>query len=173
MHHLARPPMAGHGDGANLADSLRPLGDPLEIRISASSLVRCRPGDLQTHELESVHSSELSGTRAVEPDDLAKWIEEQATAFSSRGTQAGRWMAETLLELAATARFLGARTPEQFETRKETLEQDHFSVRPCPRIVGRYQAWDIVDGRGKVVRACTDLFDAMMWIQQRLAASGQ
>ena len=35
-------------------------------------------------------------------------------------------------------------------------------------MIGRYQAWDIVDGRGQIVRACTDLFDAMMWIQQRL-----
>ena len=80
-------------------------------------------------------------------------------------------MAETMLELAATARFLGAETPEQFETRKQTLDRDRLSVRPCPKVVGRYQAWDIVDGRGKVVRACTDLFDAMMWIQRRLLAS--
>ena len=106
----------------------------------------------------------------AEPDCLAEWIEAQAESFQAQRTQAGTWLAETMRELAATARFLGADSPEQFETRKQTLEQERLSVRPCPRVVGRYQAWDIVDGRGQVVRACTDLFDAMMWIQQRLAA---
>jgi hypothetical protein len=80
-------------------------------------------------------------------------------------------MAETMMELAATARFLGAATPEQFETRMQTLERERFSVRPCPKVVGRYQAWDIIDGRGRIVRACTDLFDAMMWIQRQLSTS--
>lgn len=106
-----------------------------------------------------------------EPDRLADWIEEQAAAFKAQETQAGQWMAETMFELAATARFLGAATPEQFETRKQTLEQERLSLRPCPKVVGRYQAWDVVDGRGKVVRACADLFDAMMWIRQRLSPS--
>jgi hypothetical protein len=106
----------------------------------------------------------------AEPDRLADWIEEQAAAFKAQQTQAGQWMAETMFELAATARFLGAATPEQFETRKQTLEQERLSVRPCPKVVGRYQAWDVVDGRGKVVRACTDLFDAMMWIQAKLSS---
>jgi len=105
----------------------------------------------------------------AEPDRLADWIEEQAEGFKAQETQAGQWMAETMFELAATARFLGAATPEQFETRKQTLEQERLSLRPCPKVVGRYQAWDVVDGRGKVVRACADLFDAMMWIRQRLS----
>lgn len=108
---------------------------------------------------------------SAEPDRLADWIEEQAAAFKAQETQAGQWMAETMFELAATARFLGAANPEQFETRKQTLEQERLSLRPCPKVVGRYQAWDVVDGRGKVVRACSDLFDAMMWIQQRLSPS--
>lgn len=110
---------------------------------------------------------------AAEPDRLADWIEAQAVGFQAQRTRAGRWMAETMRELAATARFLGATTPEQYEARKQTLERERLFVRPRPKVAGRYQAWDVVDGRGKVVRACTDLFDAMMWIQQRFVAPTQ
>ncbi len=119
----------------------------------------------------TVESRDFSEAATLEPACLPDWIEEQAGVFQAQQTQAGRWMAETMLELAATARFLGASTPEQYETRKQTLERDQLSVRPCPKVVGRYRAWEIVDGRGKVVRTCSDLFDAMMWIQQRLGSS--
>ena len=110
---------------------------------------------------------EFSEGGNLEPASFPEWIEEQAGAFKAQRTQAGQWMAETMLELAATARFLGASTPEQYETRKQTLERDRLAVRPCPRIVGRYRAWEIVDGRGAVIRTCNDLFDAMMWIQKQ------
>ncbi len=45
-----------------------------------------------------------------------------------------------------------------------------LGVRPCPKVAGRYQAWDVIDTKGRVVRACTDLFDAMMWIREHFAA---
>jgi hypothetical protein len=142
------------------------IGNPVD---SGGAREVGRPGPAPSEPETSANSVPVPKTNSepAEPDSLAEWIEEQAAAFKLQQTQAGQWMAETMLELAATARFLGAATPEQFETRKQTLECERFSVRPCPKVVGRYQAWDIIDGRGKIVRACTDLFDAMMWIQQQ------
>lgn len=44
-----------------------------------------------------------------------------------------------------------------------------YGVRPLPKVAGRYQEWDVLDASGRVVRRCSDLFDAMMWIQDRAA----
>src|SRR6185437_6493019 len=41
-----------------------------------------------------------------------------------------------------------------------------FGIRPNRKVPGRYRTWDVFDAKGKIVRASTDLFDAMMWLQQ-------
>lgn len=96
-----------------------------------------------------------------ELDDLAGLLEMEASATS-------QWLAGRLRGMAERARFLQATTTEDYDTREQTLNATTFTVRPCPKVSGRYRSWDVVDGNGKVARACTDLFDAMMWIQETL-----
>ncbi len=96
----------------------------------------------------------------AELDALAASLDTERFASSS-------WVASKVREIAKKARFLGARTAEEYDAREETLNAMSFSVRPGRRNVGHYEAWEIFDANGRVHRTCSDLFDAMMWIRDQ------
>ena len=52
------------------------------------------------------------------------WIELQASALRSHGTEAAGWLAGRLDELATLARFLKATTPAEFEAREEIADAE-------------------------------------------------
>lgn len=65
---------------------------------------------------EAVDASEPEPSEPLLP--FADWIETQAAYFRSLGTEAAAWLAGKVDDLAADARFMGARGPESYEDRK-------------------------------------------------------
>ena len=120
MAHFCQPPMIGVGSFTDLPEHLPSNGGPAILETSESTQ-------------RTIVTDPRPTVVRAEPNKLVEWIEEQAAAFKSQDTQAGQWMAETLLELAATARFLGAKTPEQLELVNKRWSGTIFRFGPVPR----------------------------------------
>lgn len=61
----------------------------------------------------------------TEPDGsllFPDWIEARAAAIADEGGSAAEWLAARIRELAETARFLVAGSPEQYDLRAQQLE---------------------------------------------------
>ena len=50
-------------------------------------------------------------------NDLADWLEAESAALRPRNDCRAHWLSRTLAELAGKARFLSARTPDEFDFR--------------------------------------------------------
>ena len=55
---------------------------------------------------------------------FAEWLEVQAQVHAALGGTAGAWLAERICEIATTARYVQARTPDEFDARVQVLEWD-------------------------------------------------